>query len=418
MNCRRTSVSGFAAVLAVAGLLASTQPLRAEDDEPLAPLQEQLRPQLDAVKAQQPEPSESERVAEAARNKLYEALSREVAALERQGNVLKMVVKLVRPTVVHIEAEKTEVSTLHYPRRDRVEEAGSGYVVKLGNRDFVVTNGHVIRASQPKDIKIRFDDGRQIRPTRVWSDQETDVAVMAVTAPGLIASRLGNSDELEIGDFVLAVGSPFNLSHSITFGIVSATSRHDLKLGEGVKFQDFIQTDAAINPGNSGGPLINLRGEVVGMNTAFASSSGANEGIGFSIPINMVMSVARQLVEHDSVARAYLGVALDGSFDPSTAINVGLTRPHGARIKESTPGSPAAVAKLLPGDVVLQYGTVTVDSDTHLISLVGLTDIGREVPLTVMRDKKVIHLNVTVGRSPSIRAAPKKQPPAKAAPKQ
>jgi serine protease Do len=400
MHCRRLSARALALALSalmvgLVGVLAA--PLGAQD-------------------VSQEESAEQDRLIEAARTKMYEALLHEVAALERQGNVLKMVVKLVRPTVVHIEAEKTEASSLHYGRRDRVEEAGSGYIVKLGGRDYVLTNGHVIRAAKEKDIKIRFSDGRQIHPTRVWSDQETDVAIMAISAPALVAARLGNSDELEIGDFVLAVGSPFNLSHSITFGIVSATSRHDLKLGEGVKFQDFIQTDAAINPGNSGGPLINLRGEVVGMNTAIASSSGANEGIGFSIPINLVMSVARQLVEKNSVVRAFLGVQLDGSFDPATAISVGLVRPHGARVKELTPGSPAAVAKLQAGDVILEYGDVTVDSDTHLISLVGLTEIDREVSLTVLRDKKVIRVNVKVGSAPSTRAAPKKPPQVNKAP--
>jgi serine protease Do len=317
----------------------------------------------------------------------------------------------VRPTVVHIEAEKTEASSLHYGHRDRVEEAGSGFIVQIGDKDYVITNRHVIKAAKNSDIKIRFADGRQVNPTKSWNNPETDVAVMAVAAPGLIPARLGRSDQTEIGDFVLAVGSPFGLSHSITFGIVSATGRHDLKLGEGVKFQDFIQTDAAINPGNSGGPLINLHGEVIGMNTAIASSSGTNEGIGFSIPINLVMSVARQLVERNSVVRGNIGVVLDASFDPSTTISVGLTRPHGARIKQVTPGSPAAVATVKPGDIMLEYDDVRVDSDNHLISLIGLTEIGREVPLKVLRDKNVITLTVKIGSGPAERlAVPKKQP--------
>jgi serine protease Do len=213
-----------------------------------------------------------------------------------------------------------------------------------------------------------------------------------------VASKLGNSDELEMGDFVLAVGSPFGLSHSITFGIVSATGRWDLKLGEGVKYQHFIQTDAAINPGNSGGPLINLRGEVVGMNTAIASSSGGNEGIGFSIPINLAISIARQLVENNAVARAFLGVKLDGRFDTAGAIKVGLQRVRGARINEVTPDSPAAVARLLPNDVVLEYGGVRVENDSHLINLVNLTEVGREIPLVIYRDHKPLRLTVKVGQ--------------------
>src|SRR5205085_10072275 len=169
-------------------------------------------------------------------------------------------------------------------------------------------------------------------------------------APGLIAARIGDSSKVEIGDFVLAVGSPFGLSHSVTYGIISAKGRRDLELGDdSVRFQDFMQTDAAINPGNSGGPLINLRGEVVGMNTAIASSSGGNEGIGFTIPINMVMIIARQLVERGTVIRAYLGVALDSKFGPATAMSVGLMRPRGTRVTRITPGSPAESGKPPPG---------------------------------------------------------------------
>jgi serine protease Do len=365
----------------------------------------------EAPLAAQEDSAEDVQRAEKARAQMYESLGREVAALERQSNVLKMVAKLVRPTVVHIEADKIEALSLQYGRKGtHVEEAGSGCIVKLGGHDFILTNRHVIKAANEKNIKIRLSDGRQINPTRVWSDQETDIAVMAVNAPGLTAAKLGNSDELEIGDFVLAVGSPFGLSHSITFGIVSATGRRDLQLGDGVKFQDFIQTDAAINPGNSGGPLINLHGEVVGMNTAIASSSGGNEGIGFSIPINMVMIVVKQLVERNSVVRAFMGVSLDSAFDPATAISVGLKRPRGARVKDVTPDSPAAAAKLQKGDVILEYNGVRIDNDSHLIYLVSLTEVGREVPLVVFRDQQFIKATVKVASTPSNRI-PQKRPP-------
>jgi serine protease Do len=318
-----------------------------------------------------------------------------------------MVVKLIRPTVVHIEAEKIEPTVLQYGRKQHVEEAGSGYIVKLGDRHYVLTNRHVIKEADVKNIKVRLYDGRQIRPTRTWSDLDTDIAVMAVDAPGLVPAKLGNSDLLEIGDFVLAVGSPFGLSHSITFGIVSATGRRDLELGEAVRFQDFIQTDAAINPGNSGGPLINLRGEVIGMNTAIASNSGANEGIGFSIPINMVTFVVRQLVERNSVSRAYLGVQLDRKFDSATAISVGLKRPRGTRISGVSPDSPAAAAKLQAGDVVLEFGGVRVEDDSHLVNLVGLTEPGREVPVVVLRDGNQYKISVKLGAAASNQVLPK-----------
>jgi serine protease Do len=344
---------------------------------------------------------------EEARAKIYDALSHEITAMERQSNVLKMVAKLVRPTVVHIEADKIEATLLQYGSKQHVEEAGSGYIVKLNDHYYVLTNRHVVKDAAVKNITIRLADGRQIHPSRVWSDLDTDVAVMAIDAPALRASKLGNSDQIEIGDFVLAVGSPFGLSHSITFGIVSATGRRDLSLGEPVKFQDFIQTDAAINPGNSGGPLINLRGEVIGMNTAIASNSGFNEGIGFSIPINMVTFVAKQLVEHNGVLRAFLGVTLDRKFDSATAISVGLKRPRGTRISGITPNSPAEAAQLKVDDVVLEYGGVPVDDDNHLVTLVGLTEPGREVPLLVLREQKQVRINVKLGSSASNKLIPK-----------
>jgi len=342
----------------------------------------------------------SAQVDEAERNRLYDELSQENTALEHQSNVLKKVVRLVRPTVVHIEADKVDGTLMQYGKKSHVEEAGSGYIVRMGGADYVITNRHVIKDADVQGITIKLADGRHIHPARVWSDEATDIAIMRVEAQGLVPVRLGNSNELEIGDFVLAVGSPFGLSHSITFGIISATGRRDLILGENVRFQDFLQTDAAINPGNSGGPLINLRGEVIGMNTAIASSSGHNEGIGFSIPINMVTFVAKQLVEHNSVARAQLGVRLDRKFDTATAISVGLRGARGARISEIIPGSPAETVKLQIGDVVLEFAGVNVEDDDHLINLVGMTEAGREVPLTIQRGEKQYKLNVKLGGAP------------------
>ncbi len=148
-------------------------------------------------------------------------------------------------------------------------------IVELGGAFYVLTNRHVIRDHALSEIKIKLYDNRQINPTKVWNDADTDIAIMAISAPHLVAARVGDSDRVEIGDFVLAMGSPFGLSHSVTFGIIGAKGRRSLSLGaETVMYQDFLQTDAAINPGNSGGPLINLRGEVIGINTAIASNFG------------------------------------------------------------------------------------------------------------------------------------------------
>ena len=333
----------------------------------------------------------------AERDKMYDELSREAVALERALGIVKRVVKVVGPTVVHIEASKTRQLQLGFGAR-AVEEAGSGVIITLKEKYYVLTNRHVIKSSDAEHIRIKLADGRIIHPTQIWSDVGTDIAVMEINEPRVIPARLGESSKLEIGDFVIAVGSPFGLSHSVTYGIISAKGRRDLELGDdGVRFQDFMQTDAAINPGNSGGPLMNLRGELVGINTAIASSSGGNEGIGFTIPIDMAMVVAKQLINTGSVVRAFLGVNLDSKFGPTIATRLGLRRAMGARITGVTDNSPAADAKLQIDDVILKFGEIPVDNDSHLVNLVGLTEVGKEVPVLIFRDKQPLTLMVRVG---------------------
>ena len=337
------------------------------------------------------------------RARLFSELARDVEALEQQGNVLKRAVKLVTPSVVHIEAKRDEDSRT---QQKSVEEAGSGVVIERNGKHFVVTNRHVIKYSSISNIQIKLADGQQLTPTKVWADRETDIAILAVNGKNLVPAMIGNSDKLDIGDFVLAVGSPFGLSHSVTYGIISAKGRRDLQLGDdGVTNQDFLQTDAAINPGNSGGPLLNLRGEVIGINTAIASSSGGNEGIGFTIPVNMAMVVADQLIDHGSVTRAYLGVQLDAMFTREEATASGLSRPEGARVTGVTPKSPAERAQLQLGDIILKYNDQKVDDDDHLINLVSLTPVNKEVELQLIRDSQTIRLRVRVGNRSELKPA-------------
>ncbi len=329
------------------------------------------------------------------RDKLYSDLASEVDALEAQLGLLKKVIRLVRPTVVHIEAAK-QVAASNRAGRKPVKEAGSGIVIEVDSKHYVLTNRHVINQSQLRDIAIRLSDRRVLHPTTVWADRETDVAVMAIDAENVIAARLGNSDNIEIGDFVIAVGSPFGLSQSVTYGIISAMGRRDLKLGDGsIRYQDFMQTDAAINPGNSGGPLLNLRGEVVGLNTAIASSSGGSEGIGFTIPINMAITVAKQFIEHGHPVRAFLGVNLNGDdFDPEYASRLGLSSARGALVASVIGGSPAAEADFQPDDVVLEFDGRRIEDDDHLIKIVGFTPVNKDVKVVVYRDGDIIELGV------------------------
>ena len=339
-------------------------------------------------------PAQKTSSVEADRQRQYAELARDVKSLERELGIIKRVVKLVTPSVVHIEARPTPE---HRTRSD-LQEAGSGVVVTLGGKPYVLTNRHVIKNSGPLYVRIQLANGTLTNPSRIWSDPETDVAVLQLPKQNLLPARLGNSDSIEIGEQVLAVGSPFGLSQSVTRGIISAKGRYNLDLGAGeVMLQNFLQTDAAINPGNSGGPLINLRGEVVGINTAIASNSGGNEGIGFSIPINIVVRIASDLTKTGKVNRGFLGVKLDATFDLRRARSFGLPRLTGTRVKSIEPNSPASQAKLQVDDVILQFNGIRVEDDDHLISLVKLTEIGRKVPLLVYRDHRAYRLSVEVG---------------------
>jgi len=333
--------------------------------------------------------------------------------MERELGIYKRVVRLVAPSVVHVQAKPLA----DFRFRREVEEAGSGVLVSVGGKNYVLTNRHVVKHSDPEHIRLELNDGREISPTDIFTDPETDVAVLAVDAPDLIPARVGDSEQCEIGDVVMAFGNPFNLRQSVTRGIISGMGRSNLDLGDGgVDYQNFMQTDAAINPGNSGGPLINLRGEVIGLNTAIASNSGGNDGIGFSIPINIAMSVAKQLVDHGSVDRGFLGVMLDGNFNLQAAQSAGLPRLTGALVKQVTERSPAALAGVQSNDVILRYNNAAIENDQHLINLVKLSDVGRPVDMVVLRGGQMMNIQAQIGRlddfltetEAALKAAPQK----------
>jgi len=401
---------GILAILAVAAAALVTGPAPRADEPPvrLAPIE---RPGLEAPGADGPreervdrqaagsggrvDPMRPARLSSGEREQLYEQVTRDAELLERQGAQLRRLTKLLRPAVVHIDAKKPAAR----PKNGKTseEEAGSGVIGLVSGRTVVITNRHVVNRADLDNITIRLDDGREIRPSRLWSDPGTDIAVLEITGDDLETARFATADSLQIGDTVLAIGSPFGLSHSVTLGIVSAKGRRDLELGEGgVKFQDFIQTDAAINPGNSGGPLVNLRGEVVGLNTAIASNSGGSEGIGFAIPISMVMFVTRQLVETGVVSRAYLGVTLDRVFTQKDAHRLGMVRAVGAHVAGVTKGSPADVAGIRADDVILEVDGTPIEDDDHLVSLVSVTPTDRTLTLGVFRNGARVTLSMPV----------------------
>lgn len=330
----------------------------------------------------------------------FQQLQQEADVLERQLSLIRRIAKYAGPSIVHIEASKKSDPGKGFAS-SRVEEAGAGVIVDLNGGQYILTNRHVIHPAETSSILIETNSGQQMRPVKVWTDPSTDVAVMKIDHPSLISADLGNSDQMDIGDFVLAVGSPFGLSHSVTYGIISAKGRRNLELGsKEIEIQDFFQTDAAINPGNSGGPLLNLRGQIIGINTAIASNSGGNEGIGFSIPINMAMTVAEQLVTRGKLQRSYLGVQLENTFDSLTAHRLGLPSTTGALVKSIIPNSPAQRMDLQVGDVIVEFDGVRIENDGHLVKTVGLTPVGRSVNVIYYREGKRQRTSGTLDPNP------------------
>jgi serine protease Do len=338
------------------------------------------------------------------RQAAFAQLDRDAKALEQSAqlpSLVKRVAKLSTPSVVHIEAKKNEGARGGRPRT--VEEAGAGIVIQRNRSFYVVSNRHVIKDAPKESILIQVDDGRELQPQQIVTDPDTDIAVMTLSATDLTPARIGDSRQIEVGDFVMAIGSPFGLSRSVSLGIISAKGRRDLKLGgDALKYQDFLQTDAAINPGNSGGPLVNLHGEVIALNTAIASASGINEGIGFGIPINMVMFVTRQLIDHGTVRRAKIGVSLDREFTADVARAAGLSRLQGARVTAVEAGSPAETAGVQIGDIVLEFDGVAVESDVHLVNLVSITPVGQAVTVVVSRKGRRLPIMCTLVERPNL----------------
>ncbi len=330
--------------------------------------------------------------------------------LDDAGEQLARISAHVQGSVVHIESKREGRSG------STIEETGSGIIMRSvrSPKLFVVTNRHVIRGSTPKRIQIKLQDGQIIHPTEVIEDAPTDVAVLLLAETNLSSSGWGDSDNLDIGHMVLAMGSPFGLSQSVTLGIISAKGRRSLVLGdkgEDVINQDFLQTDAAINPGNSGGPLVDLQGRVVGINTAIASQGGGNEGIGFSIPSNLCKQVVEQLLEHGRVQRAFLGVRLDEEFDDAAARQLRLNKVQGARVVQIYGDTPAEVAGLQIDDVVLTFDGQKIEDQSHLIHLVSLTPVNKTVRMEVLRSGSRINVDVRLTeRKPSTTSQTDDQP--------
>ena len=277
--------------------------------------------------------------------------------------------------------------------RDRRESAlGSGVIVD--KRGYIVTNNHVI--AKADEIKVVLNDKREFTGKVVGTDPKTDVAVVKIEGDNLPVLEWGDSEKLNVGEYVLAIGNPFGLNQTVTMGIVSAVGRANVGIAD---YEDFIQTDAAINPGNSGGALVNTSGQLVGINTAIFSRSGGYMGIGFAVPSNMVKKVMQSLVTKGKVTRGWLGVSIQG-IDEELAKHFGLKQPEGVLVNEVMKDTPAEKAGLKEGDVIISFDNKKTLDPSALRNIVAETRVGAKVPIVVIRDKRQKTLTAVITEQP------------------
>jgi Do/DeqQ family serine protease len=279
------------------------------------------------------------------------------------------------------------------PRDRQFQSAGSGVIFDAKN-GYIVTNAHVV--DNATEITVTLQDGRDLTATVVGSDVPSDVAVLKVPSESLIQVALGDSTRLEVGDFVVAIGNPFGLQHTVTSGIVSGLGRSGIN-PDG--YEDFIQTDASINPGNSGGALVNLRGELIGINSAILSRSGGNIGIGFAIPVNMARSIMDQLLKYGSVKRGLLGVNIY-SLTPDMAKSLNIANIQGVLVSQVTEGSAADKAGVKAGDVITSINGQSIKSNSELRNAIGLSRVGDKLDVALIRDRKPLHVTAVITELP------------------
>ncbi|MBI3777406.1 MAG: DegQ family serine endoprotease [Gammaproteobacteria bacterium] len=278
------------------------------------------------------------------------------------------------------------------PRDRRENSLGSGVIVDSAG--YIVTNNHVV--AKADEIKVLLNDKREFTGKVVGTDPKSDIAVVKINAKDLPVLPWGDSDKLEVGEYVLAIGNPFGLNQTVTQGIVSAVGRANVGIAD---YEDFIQTDAAINPGNSGGALVNARGQLVGINTAIFSRSGGYMGIGFAVPSNMTRAVMDSLIKSGKVVRGWLGVSIQ-EVTPDLAKQFGMKESRGALVSEVIPDSPAAAAGIQSGDIITAFNGKAVDGPGSLRNAVAQTLVGKTVKVEVLREKKPVTLEVKISEQP------------------
>jgi len=351
--------------------------------------------------------------------------------LRQTSKAFASVARRVSPSVVFIQVEGTKFNSSYYrfsepfgdmwpfgdelferffgdrfggfqkPQRPqqqpRIIGQGSGFVFAnkdnlFSDKSYILTNSHVVEHAEK--IIVTLQDRREFKAKIVGTDPQSDVAVLEISKAKLPVLNLGDSSKLDVGEWVVAIGNPFGLNHTLTVGVVSAVGRNSLGIND---YEDFIQTDAAINPGNSGGPLVNLDGDVVGINTAIFSKSGGYMGIGFAIPINLAQDIANQLMSDGEVTRGHIGILIQ-ELSPELAKSFDLDKGEGILVAQVMDDSPAAKAGMKQGDIIISFRDTPVSSAGALRNLVALSSPESKASITVMRDGKKIMLNVTIGK--------------------
>jgi serine protease Do len=320
------------------------------------------------------------------------------------------IVDIVSPTVANISTTKvvrrdtgpllddpffdlfSPFHDLRIPKKWKEQSLGSGVVVSPDG--YIVTNNHVVEKAD--EIKVTLLDKRSFKGRIVGADPKTDIAIVKIDASNLPILKWGDSEKLQVGEFVLAIGNPYGLSHTVTMGIISAVGRANVGIAD---YEDFIQTDAAINPGNSGGPLVNIKGELIGINTAIFSRTGGYQGIGFAVPSNMVRLVMDQLIQRGKIIRGWIGVTIQ-ELTPELSQKFGLKKSKGALVSDVAKDSPAARAGILKGDIILDFNGKEVKDVSSLRNMVAQSNTGSEVSMKIFRSGREYTVKIIIAEMP------------------
>jgi serine protease Do len=337
-----------------------------------------------------------------------------IETLSKVNQAMSEVAASVKPAVVNISSSRVVTQRMQSPffddpifkrffgdefgfnRSGKFKRSGQGSGVIVDKNGYILTNSHVVKDAD--EIKIKLSDSREFRGKVIGVDSRSDIAIVKIDANNLPVLKLGDSSRIKVGETVLAIGNPFGLNQTVTSGIISAVGRADVGIAD---YEDFIQTDAAINPGNSGGALVNIRGELIGINTAIFSTSGGYQGVGFAVPSNMAKVVMDSLIRSGKVVRGWLGVQIQ-PVTPELAKQFKLGDRGGAIIGDVTEDSPAAAAGIHRGDVIIEFSGKKVSTPAELRNLVAATAPGQKISLKILRDGKQLSVAVTIAELPAV----------------